>query len=328
MEEFIDDFSKYVKDAPSWKRVSIEKKDSITRFNMLQFFRKTYSMFEYGGSDFDKIVTSKRYTELSIQTRGYAGLINYKGEFHIVQGFLGGERNAEYLPKDFIVANPWLGCYQTFHPGKDCVIIPNDCFYMGLLPIFSYYAQRIAENVITKRIAIINMRAFYALTAPTQQAKEAINQFFKDLENGKLSSIFDRSNIIAQISSLPYSERSGVNTLTQFIENEQYLKASLLNEIGLQANYNMKRESINSNEAQLNQDALVPYCINMEEMRKIAIEEEAKEVFGLNLTVNLSNVWKRTVEVTTEPSSEVSNQLDNNEKIENKDPSKDEADDE
>lgn len=308
MEDFRSDFSYYTKDAPSWKAIDIADKDSVIRYNVLQSLRKTYSMFEYGGSDIDKIVTSKRYTELSIQTRGYAGLIEFEGQYHVVQGFLGGERDAEYFPKDFIVANPWLKCYKTFHPKVDCVIIPNDSFYIGLIPIFSYYAQRIAETVMTKRIAIINMRAFYALKAPTQQAKDAIDKFFKDLEAGKLSSIFDKSGIISDIQALPYSEKAGVNMLTQFIEDEQYLKASLMNEIGLQANYNMKRESINSNEAQLNQDALIPYCVNMEEMRKIAIEEQAKEVFGLDLTVNLSNVWKKTLDVTL--NSEESNQLD------------------
>ena len=51
--------------------------------------------------------------------------------------------------------------------------------------------------------------------------------------------------------------------LTQFIEYQQYLKGSLYNELGLSANYNMKREAIGKGESTLDEDALLPLCDNM-----------------------------------------------------------------
>ena len=127
-------------------------------------------------------------------------------------------------------------------------------------------------------------------------------------------------------TTLPYTDNSS-RTLTQLIENEQYIKASWYNEIGVQANYNMKRESINSNEAQLNEDALLPLCQHMLDMRRHACDK-LKEVFGLNVSVDFSSSWKAMAESVMSQneekeeekseSDEKSNRLDSEKETENK----------
>ena len=73
-------------------------------------------------------------------------------------------------------------------------------------------------------------------------------------------------------------------SLTNLIEYHQYLKAGLFNELGLNSNYNMKRESINSNESQLNDDMLHPLIDDMLARRREALEE-VNAMFGLNVSV-------------------------------------------
>jgi hypothetical protein len=80
------------------------------------------------------------------------------------------------------------------------------------------------------------------------------------------------------------------STITDLIEYHQYLKASLYNELGLNANYNMKRESINSNESQLNDDMLHPLIDDMLARRREALEEVNK-MFGTNISVEFNGAW-------------------------------------
>ena len=53
----------------------------------------------------------------------------------------------------------------------------------------------------------------------------------------------------------------------------------------------MKRESINSNEAQLNESALRPFVDIMLESRRKACDK-LKEVFGIEWSVDFNSSWK------------------------------------
>ena len=87
------------------------------------------------------------------------------------------------------------------------------------------------------------------------------------------------------------------NLISQHIELEQYIKASLYNDIGVNANYNMKRESINANESDLNNDSLFTLIDDM-----ISVQNRAFEKFnnatGLNVTVQKSSIWERIEDET------------------------------
>ena len=69
-------------------------------------------------------------------------------------------------------------------------------------------------------------------------------------------------------------------------------KASFFNDIGLQANYNMKRESINDSEAGMNEESLKPFIDDMLESRQEAIKR-INEQFDTNISVKLSSSWVR-----------------------------------
>lgn len=69
------------------------------------------------------------------------------------------------------------------------------------------------------------------------------------------------------------------------------MKASWFNDTGLNANYNMKRESINSNESQLNDDMLMPTVDDMLDCRQEGLEK-VNAMFGTNITVELNSSWK------------------------------------
>jgi hypothetical protein len=102
------------------------------------------------------------------------------------------------------------------------------------------------------------------------------------------------SNFLDGIKALTL-RNSQTNNITSIIEMQQYLKAGLYNELGLNANWNAKRESISANENQLNDDQLTPLIDNMLTERKEGVERVNK-LFGTNITVDFNSAWKENEE--------------------------------
>ena len=78
--------------------------------------------------------------------------------------------------------------------------------------------------------------------------------------------------------------------ITQLIELIQYYKASMYNELGLNANYNMKRERLNLGEVSMNVDVLLPYVDNMLKERQNAVEK-INAMFDTEISVKLASSW-------------------------------------
>ena len=103
------------------------------------------------------------------------------------------------------------------------------------------------------------------------------------------------------------------------IELRQYTKASWFNELGLQANYNMKREAINSTEGQLNEDGLVPLVGSMLECRQM-FADDINNMFGTDITVELSGAWRARQEqfkAMADQASEILEDVTNEEDTDN-----------
>lgn len=275
------------------KRSTPRHKQLITNYNIRNMLLRTSRMFTWKGLPKEM---PQRFLELVLQSWGYIGIVESDNIHYCCWGTLGGEPNYNYMPSKFIVANPHIGNgglnkeYNIYGDNKNVVVIPNDTLYRGLMPILTFHSELNTEIQLTKRLIIINERMPNALTAPDNNAMKDIKEFLGDVEDGELASVFDR-NMMRKVESIPYGEGRSANLITQIIEMEQYQKASLFNDLGLQANYNMKRETLTSSENLLNIDALLPLCDDMLEMRQIACNE-LKEVFGLDISVDFSSAWK------------------------------------
>lgn len=285
------------------KLFDYESKQELMAFHTSSMINKMYAMFKYKGLP-DSI--PQRDFKLMLQLQGHATFLEYKGDIYALHGRLGGRPNPYYMPTISVVANPALNMSKELVIDKDCVIVPHDPLYLGLTRYYQYYATMLTENAISRRIAIINMRIMRLLTAPTPDARKDLEDVLKSFIDGKLSIALDK-DFMKQIQSLEYGEGSTSRTITQLIENEQYTKASFFNDMGLQANYNMKRESINSNEAQLNEDSLLPFIDTILECQSEALEKVNKH-FGLNISVERNSSWKLREETNE---ATLSNLLDN-----------------
>ena len=298
-----------------------DKKESAMQY-VAYMLDRTQSMFKYTGLP-DSL--PQRMLELMLQTKGYIAIPipdkvpELKGELYAFAdgASLGGERDVYYMPTICNIASPALNWSASLKIGEECIIIPNDSLYMGLLPMFSRYASMLAENDVTIRLADINARVVNLLTAPDDRTKKSAEQYIKDVESGKLGVIADNA-FLEGIKSQPYASSGNTNNITQLIELQQYLKAGWYNDVGLNANYNMKRESINSEEAQLNDDALLPLALDMLNMRKIGFDI-VNRLCGYNIGVELNASWKvrqeeqeKTLDEVETETEEVTEDVENN----------------
>ena len=151
------------------------------------------------------------------------------------------------------------------------------------------YTALMVENCLTARCECINMRRVSDMTTPDDKTRKSAELYLKRIEEGELGVMSDNA-LLDGIKVIP--TRSGqTNNMSSIIEFQQYLKASFYNEIGLNANWNAKRESISSNESQLNDDQLTPLIDNMLAERQEGVEK-VNQLFGTNITVDFNSAWK------------------------------------
>ena len=192
-------------------------------------------------------------------------------------------------PTGCVVANPALEQSLNLTIGKDCEIIKNDSYCIGLLPLHYRFAEQLAENDVSIRSAQINSRIRTVIGAGTDREKESAEEYLKQIEAGEIGIIAENPFLegvkVHQAGSAP------PNAIIQFIELQQYLKASWFNEIGLNTNFNMKREYLSSEEIAANTDILLPLVDDMLHNRETACER-INAMFGLNISVHKNSAWE------------------------------------
>ena len=167
--------------------------------------------------------------------------------------------------------------------------MPNDALYQGMLPMFSRYATAMTETELSLDIACVNSRIIDLMSAPDDRTKASAEEYLRKVRSGSIGVIAENA-FLDGIRAQPYGT-TGHSTITDLIELEQYHKASWFNDLGLNANYNMKRESLNSAESQLNNDALLPLVDDMLRCRQLAAEK-VNSMFGTEISVSLASSWE------------------------------------
>lgn len=253
--------------------------------------------------------------ELFLQVNGNVCFTEYNGEYYIFTGGLGGEPDVYYRPTLYTIANPALNISKSLVIDEECIIIPNDTLYIGLLPLFSRYSTLLSTTELSLEMAIINARMVALISSDNDRTTESAKLYLKDIRDGKMG-VIDSNPFFEGIKTQPIASISA-KTLTDLIETEQYIKASWYNEIGLNSNYNMKRETLNAEETQLNNDALLPLIDDMYNTRKTAIEKINK-MYGLNISIEYNSAWDDKQIETNQNSTRMENEGgENNESQEN-----------
>ena len=222
----------------------------------------------------------------------------------VFYGGLGGMPNEYYQPTQAIVTNPYLKFFDVLklddyikNDGK-AVVGWNDGMHIGLFSLHNRYASLLAETDLTLKYQLVNMRFNNVLTADDDTTKESLKTMYKDVEDGTGFGIVVTKKFMEEtnVDKIELRSQSHQMQLKDIIETKQYLMGSWLNELGLNANYNMKREAINESEADLNEDSLLPMIDDMLQQRKLicdALNEKFADLLDGEVSVELSSSWQK-----------------------------------
>lgn len=289
--EIVQDFERYVRD-----------KKFSARYYYRYLLSRVLKMFQYKNLP-DTI--PHEILDRYLFEYGIACITKVEDKLLVFFGNLGGEQDAYYRPSKFIVANPHIK--QQFEAEVDIVypsqladptmakdgtqqgvLMRNDADWVGLHPLLARYAYLLAENTLTIRTADVMLRVVALLSANTDKERASCLEYLKTIDKGDMgiignSPFFDG----VKLQSPPSNNGS---YLTQFIELQQYLKGSFFNEIGLVANYNMKREAIGKGESTLDTDSIFPLAENMLYTRREDLQK-VNDMYGTDIEVDFSSSW-------------------------------------
>lgn len=289
----------------NFERFVKDKKQSANAYYRY-FLARLSRMFEYKNLP-DTI--PHEILDRYLMNNGIACITEVEDKLYVFYGNMGGPQDVYYRPTEFIIANPHvksngelfsanIPIFQNYQPTEEVpgaelgqprgVLIRNDTEWMGLAPLISRYSYLMAENALTLRTADVMLRIVAMITAPSDKERAAALEYLKAIENGNLSVIGESAFFDGVKMQSPPSNNGSY--LTQFIEYQQYLKGSFFNEIGLSANYNMKREAIGKGESTLDEDALLPLADNMLLTRKRDLDL-VNDMYGTNIEVSFSSAW-------------------------------------
>ena len=269
----------------------VKNKDKSVEYFIENTLNKTQSMFIY--QNLPETIPQSELENI-LQRFGVGIFTKVEDKFYILSGSLGGELNAYYKPTKFIVANPFLNLSKEYdiEDNKDGVLVKNDYNCQGLLPIIGKYAVLLTDCGISLNTAAVLTRLTMLISASDDKTKQSADLFIEKILNGDFSVIGEN----AFLNGVKLQQINNTNVkLTDIIELMQYYKSNLLAEIGLNSNFNMKRERLNESEILLNNDDLLPFVENMLTERKKAVDK-INEKYDLNITVDLKSVWKTTKE--------------------------------
>ena len=283
-----------------YKGTILDNKQMLIDAYMKDMQKKTIRMFEWTGLP---ETIPQRELELILQLCRFAIFTKVDDKLFVFYGGLGGMPNEYYQPTQAIVVNPYLKYFSVLKlddyikDDGNAVVGWNDSTHMGMYPMNSLFASLLAETSLTLKYQLINMRFNNVLTANDDNEKESLKTMYKDVADGTGFGIIVTKRLMNQntIDKIDITASNRQAQLKDTIETMQYLKGSWLNAVGLNANYNMKRESINESECDLNEDALIPDTDDMLYNRKL-IADALNKKFGTNISVDFSSAWKKNRE--------------------------------
>ena len=218
------------------------------------------------------------------------------GEKYTVQPFSYNDiLNWYYVPLKGRVVNPYLPVgHQNweFNIEDECILynsspdIQNYRQFSITADLIFKTANQLAENDISYYCIQRNSRLIALFTAQTDLQKREMDKIIDKMYEGE-SDITMTEDLISHVQANPLSQNSTRNSITELIEFQQYILANFYHSFGINSNYNLKREQLNSDEINVNQEVL---RLNIEDMLKCREDgvEKINEKFGLNITVRLN----------------------------------------
>lgn len=274
------------------------KENSLYDFT-LSILNRTLGMFEYSNlpETLPQVEIEKR-----LQTKGHATIFQYKNKLYVTTGNLNGQELSPYNEPTHVNINiPAFDLSQRLEIGKQCVVIYNDDMKTGLLDTISKHGTLMIENEITMLLSTYNARIQTLISAGTDQTINDAQKYLNQIIDGNLGIIGE--NAFFSDLKTHNAQSTAKQDMAQLIQLQQFYKSDLYNELGLSSLNNMKKERMNVDEVNANNDNIYPYVDGMLRNRMEGIKMVNK-LFNGNIEVDFSSTWKDKADNRNTPKEE------------------------
>lgn len=165
--------------------------------------------------------------------------------------------------------------------GKNGFVIKNNSIQNPLFDRIHHYSILLAHNEVSYINALINLRVDNLITAQSDQFKDGVQKWRKNVFEGKLDTLVDKGFSTIELNQLNANAKSQI--LVDLWNCRRNILSDFLEEIGVKHN-NEKRERMIVDEVQANDNMLKLNIKDMFDARKKSVEL-FKEMFGLDVEV-------------------------------------------
>ena len=267
-------------------------KEDIKLNYILSFLNRVYSLFKFDNlpngltkHDILKIVINKGFVAIPYQ--------KFDDKYVACFCDFSGQYGYNYEPYKVIINNPYIGLNKEMIIDKECCLIRCDSTKNGLFITINKYASLLTEIDLSFNIGIINTRMLNTYVADNSNIKEAYDTYLKEVIKGQVPSVVVGKTFMDNLTNK--SNANTISNIKDLIELRQYLLANFYHEIGINSNYNMKRESIGAEESGLNDDALKPLIYDIYDNIKEGIETFNTHE-GTSIIFDFSDIFKESKE--------------------------------
>lgn len=277
---------------------------SLNRQWRRMLYSKIENIFEYEGLPEE---VNERAFKLGLFLFGK--LVFYKiGDKYLVQNFSYTDKlDWYYVPKNGRVVNPWLPIgHQNweFEVDKECVI------WNSTPDIYSFRQHSIVADLVYKTATQLsendmsyyciqrNHRLIAIITAQDDKQRAEADRIIEHMYNADPDMVM-KEDLVNRIQVNPIALNGTRSPLTELIEFHQFILANFYHSFGINSNYNLKREQLNSNEITVNEDVMRLNIEDMLQSRQKGIDK-VNEKYGLNIRVSLNEEVYATLLASTE----------------------------
>jgi hypothetical protein len=219
---------------------------------------------------------------------GKIGIINTPDGVRAVRGNWGGEINEYYKPTRFVYANPVLGSGNPII-GKEIAVLfltsadnsPSELYQNGLKTLINSTACLLADNQLSLNIAQKNTRLMLVASADNEATSNSAERALKDMYEGKPYKVVN-SKYGDTIEVNPLVTTKPAESMQQLIENYQFIWSTFLQELGINSNFNLKRERLVQAEVALNSECMDTLIDDIEKNITRGVDM-CNELFGTNI---------------------------------------------
>lgn len=275
------------------------KNVGLTRFFQRYLLQKAISVFKWKMPS----TWSRDYFLYTLYCRGFIAIVNTDKFGVIPQGCGLKGYNVFYQPRSVIIQNPLIS--QTLEPeiGRNCVLLKLQPDFCGIMDLVSFYAQEMALASEAVDVNLLNSKLSYVFTASNKNAAESLKKLYDRIASGEPAVVVDKAlyNDDGTVCWEAFQQNVGQNYIvSDLLSDLRKIEAEFDTKVGIPNANTDKKERLISDEVNANnvETRNLPE-LWLESLRQGC--EEARKMFGIDLSVD----WRNNPEQAVQPTEEV-----------------------